>query len=206
MTTESRRRKREPSTAGGQNTRANIKREAVRLFREKGFESATLRELAATVGIEAASIYNHFPSKHDLLADILITTVQEVLGEVRTAVSAADENDPRAQIRAAITAWVLAHGPRLDEAYLSDVERRSLRPADAEELDTLRRELSGTVRGIVHRGCEQGVFVTEDADVASALVMSTCARLGSWYRRDGRLGLPVVADIVSASVLRMLGA
>ena len=41
------------------------------LFAEKGFTETTTRELAEAVGIKAASLYNHFPSKTAILEHML---------------------------------------------------------------------------------------------------------------------------------------
>lgn len=43
---------------------------AAGLFREKGFPAASMRELAARLGVEAPSLYNHIRSKADLLDHI----------------------------------------------------------------------------------------------------------------------------------------
>lgn len=40
---------------------------AVKLFAQKGYAPVTMREIAAEVGIRAASIYNHYDSKESLL-------------------------------------------------------------------------------------------------------------------------------------------
>ena len=40
---------------------------AATLFKQKGFKSASMREIADVVGVEAASLYNHIKSKNELL-------------------------------------------------------------------------------------------------------------------------------------------
>ena len=52
-------------------TRQRILNHAARLFAEKGFTETTVRELAEAVGINAASLYNHFASKNAILENIL---------------------------------------------------------------------------------------------------------------------------------------
>jgi TetR/AcrR family transcriptional regulator of autoinduction and epiphytic fitness len=47
-----------------------------RLLAEKGFESMTVDEVAAAVGIAKASLYKHFPSKEDLAAAAMVRIVQ----------------------------------------------------------------------------------------------------------------------------------
>lgn len=43
---------------------------AIELFQDLGYENVGLRNVAAKVGIKAASIYNHFKSKEDILSSI----------------------------------------------------------------------------------------------------------------------------------------
>jgi AcrR family transcriptional regulator len=52
---------------------------ANRLLAEKGFESMTVDEVAATVGIAKASLYKHFPSKEDLAAAAMVRIMQRTL-------------------------------------------------------------------------------------------------------------------------------
>jgi AcrR family transcriptional regulator len=48
-------------------TKEKIMDAAIVLFSEKGYETVSMRDIARTVGIKAASIYNHYPSKRDIL-------------------------------------------------------------------------------------------------------------------------------------------
>ncbi|MCL2010648.1 MAG: TetR/AcrR family transcriptional regulator [Synergistaceae bacterium] len=52
-------------------TRQKILDSATDLFAMKGYTETTVRELAAVVGVKEASIYNHFPSKNNILECIL---------------------------------------------------------------------------------------------------------------------------------------
>lgn len=60
-------------------TRQTIQNEAVQLFYKVGYGSASMRDIAAKAHIEAASIYNHFSSKQDLLHTICQTTLGELV-------------------------------------------------------------------------------------------------------------------------------
>ena len=58
---------------------------SAKLFRQKGFEAASMRDIAAELGIEAASLYSHIKSKDEILeticfhmADELIKAIDEV--------------------------------------------------------------------------------------------------------------------------------
>jgi AcrR family transcriptional regulator len=65
-----------PDTAGrgyakGRARRAAIVAEASALFAEKGFESATILDIAAACGISRAGLLHHFPDKQSLLEAVL---------------------------------------------------------------------------------------------------------------------------------------
>ena len=45
---------------------------ALRLFSEHGYDGVSMRDIAAEVGIKAASIYNHFASKEDIFNSLLL--------------------------------------------------------------------------------------------------------------------------------------
>ena len=49
------------------NRKDQIIEAAALLFKKKGYAGTTMRDLAAELGIEAASIYHHIKSKEELL-------------------------------------------------------------------------------------------------------------------------------------------
>ena len=55
-----------------ESTKETIINETLTLFSEKGFEGVSMRDIAAAVGIKAASIYNHFKNKEEILSLIHI--------------------------------------------------------------------------------------------------------------------------------------
>ena len=57
--------------ARGRRSRARIREAARSLFRERGFDGATLRAIAERAGMGTSSIYRHVQSKEELLIDEL---------------------------------------------------------------------------------------------------------------------------------------
>jgi AcrR family transcriptional regulator len=61
-----------------------IIRVAAKLFRDKGYSAVTMRDLATTMGIKAASLYNHISSKQEILQLIVIALAEEFTSEMRS--------------------------------------------------------------------------------------------------------------------------
>ncbi|WP_198085207.1 TetR/AcrR family transcriptional regulator [Variovorax sp. E3] len=72
---------------------------ANRLLAEKGFESMTVDEVAAAVGIAKASLYKHFPSKEDLAAAAMVRIMQRTLDFLASVPA---EDKPIAKLRAVV--------------------------------------------------------------------------------------------------------
>lgn len=51
-------------------TKDRIFRRCIHLFADYGYESTSMKIIAKNTGIQTASIYNHFPTKEDILAAI----------------------------------------------------------------------------------------------------------------------------------------
>src|SRR3954447_13266070 len=78
-------------TAGsnGQRTAAAIRRVGLRLIYRRDFEAMSLRDLAAEVGIQAASLYHHIRTKQDLLFDLVREHMENLLAQTDAALEKA---------------------------------------------------------------------------------------------------------------------
>ena len=61
------------------------------LFKEKGYSAVTMRDIAKTMGIKAASLYNHIASKQEILSNIIISLAEEFI-EGMTVIKHSDLN------------------------------------------------------------------------------------------------------------------
>jgi AcrR family transcriptional regulator len=67
-----------PKNAQKKSTKKEIILEkAAEMFREKGFSATSMRDLAESVGIEAASLYNHIQSKSQILQEIVFRAADD---------------------------------------------------------------------------------------------------------------------------------
>lgn len=73
---------------------------AARLFREKGYERTTVRDIGAAVGIQSGSIFHHFPSKEDILRAVMVEALTYFTAELRQAIEL--ESDTASRLLACI--------------------------------------------------------------------------------------------------------
>ena len=66
--------------------RAEILARAGRLFAEKGFESASLRDIGDAVGMLRGSLYSHFDSKDQIVLELLLPPLREIYRALDDAV------------------------------------------------------------------------------------------------------------------------
>ena len=59
-------------------SRERVLRAAIRMADENGFEALTMRKLAAGLGVQAMSLYNHVASKDDIRDGIVDLVMQEI--------------------------------------------------------------------------------------------------------------------------------
>ena len=59
---------------GKQHNKTEILNAIIPLFAEKGYAGVSMREIARTVGLKAASLYHHFPDKQTLYIEAMIQT------------------------------------------------------------------------------------------------------------------------------------
>jgi AcrR family transcriptional regulator len=69
----------------GPKTLEAIRKAGLRLIFEHGYEAMSLRHLAAEVGIQVGSLYNHISTKQQLLFDLVQDHINELLRQLDLA-------------------------------------------------------------------------------------------------------------------------
>jgi AcrR family transcriptional regulator len=167
--------------AGG--TRDRILRSAAALFRQRGFNGASMQDLAVVVGITKSSLYHHFPSKQALLSEILANTVDRVT----PALEAIAESDLPAceRLRKAVSGHVVELIRDRDNVACFIEEGRFLSPDYMQTYIAKRDRYESYFRRIVEDGIASGEFRATDVRLASLAILGMCNWVARWYRPDG---------------------
>ncbi len=169
----------------GPKTMEAIRKAGLRLIFEQGYEAMSLRQLAAEVGIQAGSLYNHISTKQELLFDLIQDHINELLRQLDRALEGKDE--PVEKLRAFVTFHVTYHMTRKREVFIANSELRSLEPKNYEAIVALRGAYEQRLAEILTQGAEEGVFEVVDVQVATFGIISLLTGLCTWYRPGGRL-------------------
>lgn len=194
-----------PEPGPGRRTSAAVREAALTLFAERGYELTTMRHLAEAVGIQAASLYNHIPSKQALLVEITHGTMDALLRGLREAKRRAGP-DPADRLVAATEAHVRFHCEHRREAFIGNREISSLEPGPRQELLDKRRRYEHGFRRLIQDGVRAGRFSVRSPKLTSFAILEMGIGVATWFREGGPLSVDEVAAVHGELALRMVGA
>ncbi len=163
-----------------------------------------MRQLADRVGVQPGSLYRYFPSKGQLLVELLVEHLEFLVS--RWDSEQPEDADPRVRLRAFVDFHVRSHTLRRREAFVANMELRSLAPGDYRRVVALRRNYENLLTAILSDGIAAGCFRLPDARVATFAVLAMLTGVGSWYRDAGRLGKRELIEIYTQMVMQCVGA
>jgi AcrR family transcriptional regulator len=178
---------------------------ALKLFAERGYAGASVRDVAAAAGVKPATIYAHYPSKEHILAELCRIGHEEQYRSVRTAVLESG-GDPRDQIVAYVRAHVGFHTTYPMLAVVSNSELHVLSEDLGAATFVLRRESEGLLQEIIQRGAQSGAFKVVDPWLTVAAIGGMGLRVAYWFSPAYKLSAEQVADGYAEFALRLLAA
>jgi len=190
--------------ARGQDRPEQVRTAALELFAAQGYPGTTVDEIGARVGIRGPSVYKHFRSKQELLADIVVGTTDALLAAQRAAVR--EEGDVREQLRRAVEAHVRFHADHPREAFVAGREVDSLAEPHRSEVLRKRAEYERRLRRLVEGGVRDGVFAVGSPRLAAYAILDMGAGVAGWFRPGGPVGQDELATVYAEFALRLVGA
>jgi TetR/AcrR family transcriptional regulator, cholesterol catabolism regulator len=185
----------------GEKTGEEIRAVALELFYKRGFQATTLRDVAAKVGIQVGSLYNHINSKGEVLFEIMESVMLDLLADQSEAATTSDVVE---RMRLLVDHHVTFHGRRAREVFVGNSELRSLRPAQRARIIELRDQYELVFRTELEDGIRQGKFRPVDVQVTAYGILAMATSVSTFYSPRGRLSLDEIADIFAAMVIRGL--
>ena len=168
---------------------------AARLFREKGFERTSLKEIAEACNMLPGSLYYRYNSKEALLVELMRRGVDLVTAEVESAYASSD--DPVERLRLCINAHLRTLLVDSDAVYVLLFEWRALGPEAREEIIELRDQYESLWAGILETMIAQGV-VRKNVDglLLRLIGLGALNWVATWFDPNGAHSLDAIGDLI----------
>ena len=168
---------------------------AARLFREKGFERTSLKEIAEACNMLPGSLYYRYNSKEALLVELMRRGVDLVTAEVESAYASSD--DPVERLRLCINAHLRALLVDSDAVYVLLFEWRALGPEAREEIIELRDQYESLWAGILETMIAQGVVRKNiDGRLLRLIGLGALNWVATWFDPNGAHSLDTIGDLI----------
>jgi AcrR family transcriptional regulator len=170
---------------------------AAHVFRDRGFEATTLRDVALALGTDRASLYYYVGSKDELLQEI----VREALGhdiQAAEAVKSSRATSPE-KIRALVESMVTSYAdnyPHMN-VYMEDLGRIARQDSEwSVDIIARTRTYESIVHSILRKGRSDG---TLDPDLPVELCALALFGMINWMHRWYRPGIEWSAEEIATT-------
>lgn len=173
----------------------HINSAARNLFRERGYSATSMRDIASTVGIEVASLYNHIDSKESMLQQICFTMAEKFLAIIPLVKHLQER--PEEQLKEAIRLHVLVITSHADESAVFVHEWKHLSEPHLSAFKKMRNNYEGFYRDLIRRGEELGLFKNIHEKFVMMVLFSSINWLYDYYKPNGKLNPSQISDIIT---------
>lgn len=169
------------------------------MMRNQGYQGTSMRDIAAALQIEAASLYNHISGKEEILksicfgiADRLLTAMQEVNDIYFNA---------EEKLSMAVKNHISILTDNLNASYVFIHEWRNLADNSRKEFVQLRDNYENEFRSILENGENEGLFNEVNNKFAVLTILSSLNWVVEWYHPKGEMTPMQIAEKLTEFIL-----
>lgn len=167
--------------------RTEILHAALIAFRENGYHTTTLDDIAERLGVRKTALYYYFPDKESILYEChreSLAEIERLIGEASSCCEKASERLAyliREHVR--VMTETLEGSPLAFEVPALSAERRA-------EIVAARDRYERRLREFIVQGIEDGEFREVDPKLAVFAILGAINWIARWYRPEGALRAP----------------
>lgn len=177
------------------NRRQALIRESARLFREKGYDATTVRDIAGAVGMRSGSPFYHFKNKQEILKAVMEEGLHQ--GYERTVAALAQATTLQERFRALVrTHYGILHDEGSEFIAVLLYDWRSLPPEYKQEIIEVKDRYDAlwqpTLQALLQAGLlgansHRDQAAADDVKVARLMVMGAINFTVTWYKSPADL-------------------
>jgi AcrR family transcriptional regulator len=179
--------------------RKKILENAAKIFARKGYEKASLEEIAAKLKLTKASLYHYIKSKEEMLFLIQMQAVEQVQAALEIVIRS--DMDPREKLAEAVKSHIrvvtqphVIGALRQQELILPQKWRVQVIAA--------RDEVDRMFRKIVGEGVACGTLTAKNPKIFSLATMGALNWTIRWYSPKGEMNAEEIAEAMAEFVLK----
>ncbi len=177
---------------------------ATKRFARYGYAGTSIRDIAADLGINSATLYSHFPSKSAILRELVRIGHEGMNQRLRAAVASVESDSAADKLRAFVEEDVRIHTDYAQLALIINSQLHVLSPEDAAYAYEIRRGLRDLALALCNEGIANGEFPVDDPVFAMRAASDMVVVIPRWYKPDG--GDPeILAKRYGDMAMRLLG-
>jgi len=176
---------------------------AVALFSTAGFEGTSMRQIASAVGIQPASLYNHYSSKEEILWAIVQRSLDTILtGQERALASEASTVE---RLRAFVRMHIRFHAEENASARVVNSNLSSLSKRHYALTVKKRAIYEHRFRELLRSGVTEGLFAITNPKITSYAILEMGMGVATWFSDEGELDVDDLLSLYEELALRMAG-
>lgn len=173
---------------------------AAALFSAKGYESASLQDVADAVGVTKAGLYHYFPTKQALFDAIVLQTLKDLHDGARAAIALEQTHDRR------LRGFMRAHAGYFSQN--GDLYRASFFGRSGGEMTNFtenqlaaRKAYTALLEDLLGDGVRDGAFVVDDVATFARGLLGMLNWMARWYRPEGPKTAVEIADSYARTIM-----
>ena len=169
-----------------------IRNAAARVFAERGFKSATTRDIARAAGISPAAVYYYFDSKEDLLYQILEETISTGLGLIQ------EIEQSQKGLKEKLSDILQIHTQAavdFNKMKLLVHNQDALNPEHKEEIKVKQRNYTNSLIKILDELKAQGKMIDLDTKACAFAFFGMVSWAYRWYDPNGKISPARLSEI-----------
>jgi len=185
----------DPDSAKGR-----LLRTAARLFKDKGFNRSTVRDLASELGMLSGSLFYHYPNKEAILQAVIEESIRRALVRMEDALVQADSVSEKLQ--ALIHCEVEAVHGVVDPGFVIMVpEWRNLSEENQAPILVLRSAYEAVWRAVLDQMYAEGLIAVEGG-LMRHFIRGALMETTHWFKASGKLSPRALEEQLYQAVVR----
>jgi len=179
------------------NRRRALVKAAARLFRHRGFDGTSTRDIAAAVGMQAGSPFYHFKSKGELLHAVMEQGMQAAIARQAQVLAEAPDDAAERLRRLVRNHFETLHGPGRDFIPVMLHESRSLAARQRATIARQQRDYEAPWLPVLKSLADNG-RLRADVHLARLLIFGALNWSVQWFDKRKPASLDDVTDAAMA--------